>query len=1190
MKLQLKKVAAIVITAVAIFGTSHHSLRAAETEYEIYPKPQAIKYNGQSFTISNKVNVVLERGVDNYTKKRLEKILTRSRIKFSFSRGIVPGITNILVGLNRSKGPVDKYFNQKVTHNDTFFDKNDAHIVSIKNNMVAVLGRDADSAFYGVTTLKHVFNQLKGRRLLQFRADDYCDVKHRGFIEGYYGNPWSNEDRAELMKFGGDYKLNTYFFAPKDDKYHNSKWRELYPAKELAEIRKLAKAGNESKCKYVYALHTFMHSPVRFDNEGNYQADLKIIKAKFTQLLKNDVRAFSILADDAGVPRQGPSTYVKLLIDLTAWLIEQKKTYPDLVTDIPFCPNDYMGNGTSAQLREVNKAPDSTSIIMTGGRIWGEVSEHFTSNFIKNVGSQGHKGRPSYLWINWPCSDNSKQHLIMGGNDTFLHPNVTPSNIQGIILNPMQQAEANKSALFAIADYGWNIWDNKQQADQNWFDSFKYMNHGTAKETKTSTALREICKHMINQNMDGRVRALQESVELAPKLQAFTKKLQDGTLKKGDSAELIQEFMTLKKAAAYYRKTTGNKRTQAQIIHWLNCWEDTTTAAISYLKCTEAVTDKNSDAIWKHFSTGQMAFEKSKTYKFRYVNHFEYAEVGVQHIVPFLKALGKHLNQIVAQIISPKSDNAASFTLTASCSKDISTRSGSLSTITDGNDTSGPSFARNPYNGPNRDGIPANAFIRIDLKKPGRVGVIKFIQAKGDKIDKASLEYSIEGKSWKTLTTFDNCSSTLNYDASGLQQRVKALRIKNLSQTRKWWQVKEFQVTPANKDKGFAAFTNIKKRLIVEGKLSEAKVLPAKAITLNSNQYIGLRLDRIKDLKAVDYATSTSNLSLQTSANAVEWQTIKGKQLPNARYIRLINKTPGRVTFNLNKFVVYSNEVTPMVLQKAYANTHGNSKPLLAVGGDFNSTTVFAGGFHEGNEIVYDLGQTILVDNLKYVILDTEVDHVRDAKFQLSIDGKNWKDIFSTSRKTDDANAKPQDNGYKHGSLSKGIIPISHAYLEGSKLNCKARYFRILSTKSYTSRWVRISEILINNGQYIKTTNNPTFTSKPIELKNHGPEKMFDGDLTTSYRPNTQKGKIKRGTVVYKLSAKTRLKKITIVQDGNTISKAKVSIRVGNNSWKPLGTLNKSLNQFSTGRYKQIFEIKIVWKGTAPTIYEIVTN
>ena len=41
------------------------------------------------------------------------------------------------------------------------------------------------------------------------------------------------------MRYGGDLKLTQYFFAPKDDPYHNKKWRELYPEEKLAEIREL---------------------------------------------------------------------------------------------------------------------------------------------------------------------------------------------------------------------------------------------------------------------------------------------------------------------------------------------------------------------------------------------------------------------------------------------------------------------------------------------------------------------------------------------------------------------------------------------------------------------------------------------------------------------------------------------------------------------------------------------------------------------------------------------------------------------------------------------------------------------------------------------------------------------------------------------------------------------------------------
>src|SRR5699024_5018990 len=158
---------------------------------------------------------------------------------------------------------------------------------------------------------------------------------------------------------------------------------------------------------------------------------------------------------------------------------------------------------------------------MTGGRIWGEVTDSFTNTFYGNV------GRGPYLWINWPCTDNSKRHLIMGGYTTFLHPGVNPEKIQGIVLHPMQHSEPSKVAIFGNACYSWNIW-TQEEADQGWIDAFKYVDHNSYADTAASQALRELSKHMINQNMDSRVTALQESVELAPQLTAFKEKMNAG--------------------------------------------------------------------------------------------------------------------------------------------------------------------------------------------------------------------------------------------------------------------------------------------------------------------------------------------------------------------------------------------------------------------------------------------------------------------------------------------------------------------------------------------------------------------------------------------------------------------------------------------------------------------------------------
>lgn len=1478
MKKKFKRFFAVMIASVMSFSSLAGAIEVSAievdtAEYEIYPVPQKIEYGGDGFDVGTNVNVIYESGIDIYTKNRLEEVLEGKNIEVVVSENIVSGKTNILIGINNSGELVDNYFNENIKHEESFFEKYDSNLVFVNDGVIAVLGNNTDSSFYGITTLKHVFNQLENNTIRNFRMDDYADVAYRGFIEGYYGNPWSNEDRAELMKFGGDYKMNQYIFAPKDDEYHNKKWRELYPEEKLTEIRKLAKVGNETKNRYVYSLHPFMYNAIRFNTDSNYEADFEIIKAKFTQLLEADVRQFGILADDASVPAQGPAMYVRLLDDLTAWLIEQQKTYPDLKTDLIFCPNDYMGNGSSAQLKEVNKAGDNVSIVVTGGKVWGEVSQSFTTNFMNNISSEGHPGRAPYMWINWPCSDNSKKHLIMGGNDTFLKPGVDPNSIKGIILNPMQQSEASKSALFANAGYAWNIWDNKKQADENWEASFKYMDHGTAEDTESSKALREISKHMINQNMDSRVSVLQESVELAPKLNAFKAKYESGASIKEDANNLISEFNKLKEAAAYYKANPGNERTRDQIIYWLNSWADTMDATVGYLKAAIAVEDGDNDTTWLEYSKAQAAFEKSKTYGFHYVDHNEYAEVGVQHIVPFIRFMGQNLSNEVGSIVDPskviasyitnridtptgatdnvldnnpateivyKSPNtidagtyvgikysskvdlknvqflmgAASnladtmldakiqytedgknwvdlnnniyhlatdikaenlnlrvmgvrliattnktntwlgvrdiivnkkevdntnYEATPSISSNIGIRSGSLANIVDGNKVTGVSLAKNPYVNPGRDTTPVDAWVMVDLGVVKEIGQITFLQAEGDKISQAELEYTVNGTEWISLGSYTD-QTEIKKDCSGNNISAKAIRIRNKAETAKWWEIREFSVkspsdnidtsipitpsiirteiwkvysgTEANlldkndatdiwynvgngditavgdyigldlgrktyvgnvhfvvgrdgsadkwtkykleystdntnwttykeydgKASGkdiidenlngivarYVRLTNLKQLnkwvIFSELKVEESttvpttnnvytninvglksiysneltKLVPQENITLNKDEYIGIKLERIKDLSEITLNISENNgLQLQTSMNEIEWSNVVDTtSLDDARYIRLIQLGDTKATFNLIDFEVASNEIEGPSFVNAY--TSSNTGAEKAFDGDLFTSVKFNASPRTNDYILYDLGQTINVNAIKYYVLDTELDHIRDAKFQVSLDGTEWIDVMEigdgVENGQDDMNTKPQDNGYTHGGASE----VAFTFTEETGLNQDARYLRILFTAPYAHRWVAINEISLNNGAYIPTVNDPTYVSNPIEMKGFEPYKLRDGNLTTSYKPNTNNGEITNGSFTYRLSEKTDVKKINIIQNGNAISNAKVMVRTGYTEsgegiWNQLGILDKSLNELLNVEFDNIYEIKIEWDGVAPNIYEIIT-
>lgn len=732
---RVQKVLAAVLAVAMVLPMTAIPAKAEEAEevtYKLYPNPQEMTYQDGSYILKKNVNVIYDEDIDDATKARLEETAELKGLNVTESDAEKSGATNIYVGVYGSDGTVDDQIVDEYAVDTSLFDHTDSYFLKSDNNTIAVLGKDTDASFYGLTTLYHVLAQTESLSIRNFTIEDYADVVSRGFIEGYYGNPWSTEDRVNLMTWGGYYKLNAYFYAPKDDPKHRTKWNELYTDEELeSKIRPLAEAGNASKCRFVYALHPFPSgNNFRFDTDAHYNEDLAKLKAKFKQVIDAGVRQIAILADDFVNP--GAANEVRLLNDMSTWLAEVKQEYPDMKMTLPFVPYDYMGNGSSSELQALKSVPENVQIVMTGGRVWGEVTNNFTTTFTNNV------GRGPFMWINWPCSDNSHKHLIMGGNSTFLHGGVDASKIQGIMLNPMQQSEPSKVAIFANASYAWNIWDTDADADQTWEDAFSFVDHNSAVETEASDALRELSKHMINQNMDSRVTELQESVELKEKLNAFKDKLETETVTEADVDDLIQEFQTLQDAAALY-KESGNEAIRNQIVYWLDCWKDTTDAAIAYLNGVKSSLNGDVSAVVEYNTEGETAFAQSKTHDFLYVNYQEVAEVGVQHIVPFIKKLAEYVSGKAELALNP--DKVIRKYITSR----TDTPTGSADNLFDGDDSTSAI-----YKTPNK--ITTGTYIGVSYSKAIKINDIRFLLGAGkDHMDQAKLQYTTDGKTWKDL-------------------------------------------------------------------------------------------------------------------------------------------------------------------------------------------------------------------------------------------------------------------------------------------------------------------------------------------------------------------------------------------------------------------------------------------------------
>src|SRR5574343_290671 len=98
-----------------------------------------------------------------------------------------------------------------------------------------------------------------------------------GVIEGFYGPPWSHEERLRLFDLLHAPGLNTYVYAPKDDLKHRALWRELYSAAEAAALGTLIRSARERGVQFRYAL-----SP-GLDLRCTDAADTAALRAKFAQ-------------------------------------------------------------------------------------------------------------------------------------------------------------------------------------------------------------------------------------------------------------------------------------------------------------------------------------------------------------------------------------------------------------------------------------------------------------------------------------------------------------------------------------------------------------------------------------------------------------------------------------------------------------------------------------------------------------------------------------------------------------------------------------------------------------------------------------------------------------------------------------------------------------------------------------------
>ncbi|HYZ98211.1 MAG TPA: beta-N-acetylglucosaminidase domain-containing protein, partial [Acidimicrobiales bacterium] len=322
---------------------------------------------------------------------------------------------------------------------------------------IVLAGVDTAGTFYAAQTLRQLVDPAAGT-IAGVGVVDHPAMRHRGAIEGFYGSPWTHDERLDQLAFYGRYKLNTYIYAPKDDPYHRDRWRDPYPADLRAELGELVDAATANHVRFTFAVSPGVS--ICYSDP----ADVDALAAKLGAVYDLGVRAFSIALDDidyttwncdADGARYGePSAAAaaRAQVDLLNRLQRGFVADHDGAQPLQMVPTEYRTTDDSPYRTIVREQLDpAVEVMWTGSFV---VPPEITVD--QAAGAAEVFGRSTFVWDNTPVNDfdATEGRLILAPYDRR-QPGLS-EQATGIVLNPMNQAAASKVQLVGAADFTWN--------------------------------------------------------------------------------------------------------------------------------------------------------------------------------------------------------------------------------------------------------------------------------------------------------------------------------------------------------------------------------------------------------------------------------------------------------------------------------------------------------------------------------------------------------------------------------------------------------------------------------------------------------------------------------------------------------------------------------------------------------------
>jgi hypothetical protein len=225
-----------------------------------------------------------------------------------------------------------------------------------------------------------------------------------GIIEGFFGRPWSWDERREVVRTLAPHDYRFYLYAPKADAFLRRQWQELHPDEELADIAAFAAFCRGAGVRFGIGLSPFeLHLSEGADARATIQAKLDALSG--------------IAIDDLAILFDDMRGDIPDLAERQAEIVGHAADH-GLASRILCCPSYYsddpvldraFGQRPADYLEDLGRLLDpAIEIMWTGEEVCArEISPHHLQHIAEQM------GRKPFLWDNYPVNDGPRmsQHL-----------------------------------------------------------------------------------------------------------------------------------------------------------------------------------------------------------------------------------------------------------------------------------------------------------------------------------------------------------------------------------------------------------------------------------------------------------------------------------------------------------------------------------------------------------------------------------------------------------------------------------------------------------------------------------------------------------------------------------------------------------------------------------------------------------